>query len=274
MSARVGLGLLGVLFFTSLALADTAELKWIMNTEIDLGGYRIYKQDSACPVTATLPGPPLADVGKATTFIDVVPQGVLTRCYATTAYDLTGNESGQSVKVSKTFAQTPLVVPPSEPVLSLGPAAATSLTVLFPVIPDGAGGVAKIDLRYAPDLPGDLDWGSAASAFCTASPCTITGLLPSAPYELRAVAYRGELNMGTAVFSTITPPLIGSTLAIVVEPPTIPVEEVFTNVTNVNGVLTFQFKPTVCTGKGGTSKSTSAINATTGKKTVTLKCLK
>lgn len=56
-------------------------------------------------------------------------------------------------------------------------------------------------------------------------------------------------------------------------PPVIP-GDIFTSITNVNGVLTFKYDPLVCNGSGGTSKATSAVSKVDGKRTVTMKCLK
>jgi Fibronectin type III domain len=81
----------------SLLWAGTATVRWQANTETDLKKYRIYHGTARRSYGAPLP------VGKVTsyTFNDLA-EGV-THYFAVTAVDTSGNESGFSAEVSKSF---------------------------------------------------------------------------------------------------------------------------------------------------------------------------
>lgn len=84
------------------ALADTATLTWIANTEADLAGYKVYKSDVAGTYGAAV-----ATLGKVNTYtLTLVPKvgsPVVDRrvYFAITAYDTSANESVKSLEVSK-----------------------------------------------------------------------------------------------------------------------------------------------------------------------------
>lgn len=197
------------------ALAET--LTWNANTEADLAGYKVYRS-----TTSGVYGTPLATLGKVTTYTITLPaQSVGTTYFmVVTAYDVAGNESGRSNEVSKFIAAAPTVTKPGIPILTVSAPTASSLTVSYPTVSDGAGGIAKVDIRYAvaPALT-NFGWGSAPSATCTASPCVITGLAAATKYETQAVAYRpGVPN----VYGTLSAVVSGTTLATANPPPAAP----------------------------------------------------
>lgn len=86
-----------------------AILKWTANSEPDLAKYNVYRRidgTSAQPLTL------IASVPKGThIFKDVLTQIDGDVTYSITAVDTSGNESGQSVSVSKTVN----TIPPSAP---------------------------------------------------------------------------------------------------------------------------------------------------------------
>jgi len=91
-----------------MAFSASTNLSWQANTESDLAGYNIYREDTTCAAfgTATNTRKPksLVAVGKVTTHVDsTVPDNVKDVCYWLTAKDLVGNESGFSVPAGKTF---------------------------------------------------------------------------------------------------------------------------------------------------------------------------
>lgn len=117
---RVWFGLVLLMLWTVRAEAGTTELSWIANTETDLAGYRIYH--FAGPTCPTGPLPPLMIEGKsvvvlkpATTYVHTGPTVEGTWCYEITAFDVAGNESGRSNRVSKVFDSSA----PKAPTLSL-----------------------------------------------------------------------------------------------------------------------------------------------------------
>ena len=74
-----------------------ATLTWNGNTESDLAGYKVYTGTSSGAY-----GPPV-DVGKVTTFDVINLQSGKTYYFAVTAYDKSGNESGNSNEANKSI---------------------------------------------------------------------------------------------------------------------------------------------------------------------------
>lgn len=90
---------------------------------------------------------------------------------------------------------------------------ATSATVQFTALSDGAGAAAKHDVRFS---AGVISWGSASSVVSgtCASPftpgvtntvvtCTITGLTTGTQYDVQMVSYKGTPNVD-AVYSNLS----------------------------------------------------------------------
>ena len=93
---------------SGVSFAASTNLSWQANTESDLAGYNVYREDTTCSVfgtaSATRKPKALASVGKVTTYVDsAVPDNVKDVCYWLTAKDVSGNESVFSVPASKTF---------------------------------------------------------------------------------------------------------------------------------------------------------------------------
>src|SRR5207253_2032196 len=114
-------------------------------------------------------------------------------------------------------------------VLNLAVASATdsSLTLSFTEVDDGTGQPASYDVRYA---VGALSWGSApsvtkdtcatplaGSAIGNKRSCTVLGLTPATGYQFQLIPFRGTLNMGTAVFGSVSNVASGTTAAL--DPP-------------------------------------------------------
>src|SRR5438128_2265154 len=90
----------------------------------------------------------------------------------------------------------------------------TSVSLSFTEVDDGTGQPASYDVRYA---VGTLSWGSARSVTngtCTTPvvgsaigaqrSCTVLGLTPATGYQFQLIPFRGTLNMGTAVFGSVS----------------------------------------------------------------------
>src|SRR5439155_36086 len=114
-------------------------------------------------------------------------------------------------------------------VLNLAVASATdsSLTLSFTEVDDGTGQPASYDVRYA---VGALSWGSAPSVtiFICATPLARSAILfpyttlfrsltPATGYQFQLIPFRGTLNMGTAVFGSVSNVASGTTAAL--DPP-------------------------------------------------------
>jgi len=191
----------------------TISLGWTANSEADLAGYKLHRGTTSRVYDKTV------TLGKVTTYADTLPVLTVdkTYFYALTAYDLAGNESGKSNEVSKLVPGTPVAQKPGTPVLTSISRTTTSLTVAYAPVPNGIGGIAVVEIRYAKT---PIQWGAATVAVCQASPCTITGLLPDTSYDVQAVARFGTLNVN-AVFSLLSAVSTIKTLPLDV-PPTPP----------------------------------------------------
>ena len=97
--------------------------------------------------------------------------------------------------------------------LSASALGASSVTLSFTQVSNGAGGPAKYDVRYAPS---PINWGTATSVTSgtCATPvagsapgatltCTVLGLSASTKYDFRLVAFRGTLDVD-AVFGGLS----------------------------------------------------------------------
>lgn len=164
--------------------AATATLTWSPNTEDDLAGYKIFR--------SLVPGQydhtnPIAVLGKdQTSYTATLPDPSVDTPYffVITAHDLAANNSAPSNEVTKVIAA---VAKPGVGILTAGVPTTTSITVLFPVVLDGLGQPAKVNVRYAVS---PISWGTAISTTCTTSPCVIPGLTPGTAYQAQAVWYR------------------------------------------------------------------------------------
>ena len=95
-----------------MSYTGTVVMRWGMNAESDMAGYRIYKGLASKVYQAFSSGPAFLDVGLAGnggttaapgTLVPDIPNGVQT-FLAVTAYDLTGNESTFSAEGTITKA--------------------------------------------------------------------------------------------------------------------------------------------------------------------------
>lgn len=173
----------------SVFAADTAThidatLKWNANTESDLACYKVYKSAVSGEY-----GAPMAILEKTKTeFVTAIAREQMDKpwFFTLTACDVAGNESAKSNEVSKLIAAVAAIPKPGTPILTVTPGPG-KLTVTWPNVADGIGGVAKVNVRYS--LP-PLQWGTAISAECETSPCEINELAFDTAFEVRGVAYR------------------------------------------------------------------------------------
>lgn len=197
------------LLMPSFSLAEQAILTWTANTETDLRGYRLYHSTQSGSYTEA----PIFIAKPATSYVYVLPDAGatdVTHYFRLTAIDdaadrnvlpsTQDNESEPSVEVSK---KVPAIIAASvgSAVLTIVPIDETTVVVSWPVVMNGVGGSANIDLRY--QVGSTINWGNAPSASCIASPCTISGLQPDTDYSFKAIWYRGTLNV-SAVFGSFS----------------------------------------------------------------------
>lgn len=251
------------------ASADvTTTFLWDPNTESDLAGYKVYER-----LDGQAYGAPRATLGLTQTYPITLQSGPTDErhFFVVTAFDKGGLESGYSNEQSILVAQAP-PPPPAAPVIPKPVLTPTLVDagLRVTVVPVSIGVPLQLDLRYAKS---PMDWGSAPSAACPSMPCTFTDLEPG-EYQLRAVYYTGEANVD-AVFGPIGDVVtVKIPIPVVVVPPVVPPAEIFTNVTNENGVLSFEYDQAICAKSPYVSKSTAAIKGSKTRKTVILKCVK
>lgn len=92
----------------AIVFAASTNLAWNANTESDLEGYNIYRENVSCAtfgaVTDIHKPKLLVTIGKVTSYVDsTVPDNIAQVCYWMTAKDTSGNVSIISVPVGKTF---------------------------------------------------------------------------------------------------------------------------------------------------------------------------
>jgi len=98
------------------AQAASGVLTWTQNVETDLAGYKIYRSNQSCtasgPLAPLVVGGIAVQVGKVGTYTDAnLPAMDGTMCWEITAFDLSGNESLRSNRVSKVLNTLPPVPP-------------------------------------------------------------------------------------------------------------------------------------------------------------------
>ena len=193
----LGVGLSVPLFAADTETSIDVSLRWDANTESDLACYKVYKSTVSGEY-----GAPIATLSKdQTSYMLAVAREITDRInfFTLTACDLSGNESRKSNEVSKLIPAIPAVSTPGMPILTVTSAVAGEILVTWPDVPDGKGGVAKVDIRYG--MP-PTQWGALPSAGCTGSPCKIPVLLLDVLYEVKGVAYRAGPTGN--IFGTIT----------------------------------------------------------------------
>lgn len=192
--------LCAILLSPLLALADSAQLDWTANIELDLAGYKVYESTTSGSYLA----PPVATLGKVNAYTRLMPTVTVDTkfFYTVSAYDSGGLESGKSNEVSKVALALP-----GAPVLTVVSKTVNSITVSWPPVVAADGTNASVDVRI---FVAPTTWATApANACTTGSPCTLTGLLSSTTYTMQAAAYRvagtfGALSSPVAA-TTLTP---------------------------------------------------------------------
>jgi Purple acid Phosphatase, N-terminal domain/Fibronectin type III domain len=102
-------------------VAGDAVLTWTPNSESDLAGYNVYYRTSSGVYGAPF------NAGNQTTYT-VTGLGIGTYYFAVTAYDASGNKSGFSIEVSKTFADS---MPPVISAIAAGGITGSSASVTW-----------------------------------------------------------------------------------------------------------------------------------------------
>ena len=247
------------LLLTMVTTASAADvtLSWNPNTEPDLAGYKIYQSTISGQY-----GAPVATLGKVTQYTLTLPQLTVDTTYffVITAHDLAGNDSQKSAEVSKTIVGIPAKTNPGTPVLTVA-AKTTDMLVSWAPVSDGAGGIAKVDIRIGSTTD---HWGLMVSQPCPTSPCTITGLTSGTTYQVQAVAYRAEAT--TNVFGSLSAPVLVTTTTVDL-PPAPPTGLQITSATAAQVVI-------VASAKDCTRVLTSTKGSTAAQQTRTITCVK
>lgn len=251
----------------SLAQADvTKTLSWqpvttnINNQPLtNLSGYNVFQRKDG----ESFGGPVATILAPATHATVTMPDAPMDWHFAVTAFTPQAESQKSAEAAYIVVAQAPM--PPGTPAVTASAITTTGVTLNYAPVADGAGGTAKVEIRLG---PAPISWGSASAVACPTVPCAVSGLTPGITYEYQAVAYRGTLNVD-AVFGALSG--AGSVTTLTVPPPP-PVAEIFTNVTNLNGALSFEYDRAVCNLSPYVSKTSKKLTGTTYR--LTLKCVK
>lgn len=253
----------------NLLFAGSATLTWDPVTDKDLAGYKVYRTDDDQKQKL------IATTGKVTSFEDkTIPDTVTKVTYNLTSFDLTGNESVQSLPASKIMSVTPSI--PLKVVgdlvdFKLLTIKDTEAIVEFTEVDDGTGNPANVDIRVGSPY---ISWGLSTSVtFGTCkSPvvgvkvgqkrtCTIQGLKPSSDNGIQAVPFAGQMNTPTVRYGSLINPIKFSTLSEL---------EIFTNITQKDNSITMNYSAKMC--PRGVSRASGSTRTDT--RSITLTCLK
>jgi phosphodiesterase/alkaline phosphatase D-like protein len=182
------------------ALAGDAILTWNPNTEPDLTGYKIY-----FGTAAGIYGTPFV-LGNQTTYT-VTGLGYGTYYFTVAAYDTSGNQSGYSNEVSKTFADT---TPPVISAIAAGSISSISAAIIW-TTNEPATSIVEYGTTTA--------YGSSTalnSALVISHSATLNGLTASTTYHYRVksadatgnLAISGDNTLSTSGAPDTTPPTI------------------------------------------------------------------
>ncbi len=180
----------------TLAFAENATLTWNPNTESDLSGYKVYYGTSSGSY-----GLPI-DVGDTTTHsLSGLGSGT-TYYFAVTAYDTSGNESGFSSEVNKSFPSTDTTAP------VISGTAAGSITTSSANISWTTDEASDTQIQYGTSTSYDSST-TADSTLLTSHNGTLSGLSASTLYHYRVLSRDAAGNLATSgdnTFTTLTPP--------------------------------------------------------------------
>ena len=198
-----------LLFFMAPAtvFAASAVLSWNPNAEADLAGYKVYYGTASRSYGAPI------DVGNTTSHT-VTGLSSTTYFFAVTAYDTSGNESGYSVEVSKTFSASD-TTPPLVSSVSASNLSSTAATI-----------------SWSTDEPADtqIEYGTTTaygtfttldSALITVHSQSLNGLLNGTLYHYRVLSrdaagnltVSGDHTLTTSSSPDVTPPVISGITA-------------------------------------------------------------
>lgn len=185
------------------AVAGEATLTWNPNTESDLAGYKVYYGTQAGTYSQ------VTNVGNVTTYVISGLTEGSTYYFAVTAYDTSGNESGSSAEVSKTFVDT------TPPVISA--IAATNISNASAVISWSTDEPATSQVEYGTTTA----YGSTITlspSFVTSHSQTLNGLQSATLYHYRVwsvdaannVSISGDNTFTTGTTLDTTPPVLSN----------------------------------------------------------------
>ncbi|MBI3804680.1 MAG: hypothetical protein HY282_13060 [Nitrospirae bacterium] len=184
----IGVVLIILFGWNSLANAGNALLSWDPNKEASLAGYKVYYGTAVGSYGAPV------DVGNQTSYT-VTGLGTQTYYFAVTAYDTSGNESGFSTEVNKTFTDT------TPPVLSA--IGSGSLTSSGAVITWTTNETSTTQVEYG-TTTGYGALSPLNSTLSTSHSRTLSGLTASTLYHYRVISKDAAGNVATSGDNTFT----------------------------------------------------------------------
>ena len=167
---------------------------WKCNTESDMKQYIVeYTADSGVTYKEQANVPHPKPCVKSVVYTDTLPATPGKEMYRVFAVNTSNEKSVASVSA-------PLAPPP--PVASIGTIAAITVTnitdstatVSYQEPSDGLGGIVQSNIRYS---VGDMFWGSAANAICSAGVCQLSGLPADSTISVMGIGYLSQPTGGS-----------------------------------------------------------------------------
>ena len=174
--------------------SHAATVTWKCNTETDMKEYRAeytndagatYKEFAVIPQ----PKPCLTSV----TYKDARPITPGKEMFRVFAVDTTDKKSLASLS-APAAPPPPVAVIGNIPLLTITNITTSTATATYKEPSDGLGGLAQSNIRYS---VGDMFWGSAANAICSAGVCQLSGLPADSTISVMGIGYLSQPTGGS-----------------------------------------------------------------------------
>lgn len=190
--------LLMLVLSTTDAWASSATLTWTQNSEPDLAGYRIFRDNLLCAQHG--PKNLLTQVGKVGSYVDsTIPDTWGVVSYDMLAFDNAGNDSQKSVCAEKTFAVVPPLSAPANVRVSL---ANLTATIQWDAVTDAASYLVRVHKAGTPYDPCE------SMVFCgeVTDPTKVLLVEAGASYDLWVHAKKADGTIGPSSGNSFSVP--------------------------------------------------------------------
>ena len=202
-------------FLPLLSVSDAAVVTWKCNQESDVKQYSVeYTKDAGASYEeVAIVAHPKPCEGRVT-HTDALPIVPGKEMYRVFAIDSTDRKSVASVS-APAIPPPPVVVIGNIPKLDVTSITTSSSVITYQEPSDGLGGIAKSNIRYS---IGDMSWGSAKDAPCSAGVCQLSDLPADSLISAMGLGFMPQVTGGSK-FGPFSPIATFRTLAKPVPPP-------------------------------------------------------